>query len=156
MKKNETELIDYKKQYECLLTAKEYFKAMPNLCLETILGIALLDNDVPKKKEQSLSEYYSYYNRENAEQFNINPAIMSFDDRYHEELFLNFLFDVSVVQNKLQSNSKKIDVIHNETTCSYIGNQFITLNKCKICVNHIWSNHKVVYCLHNVETKKDK
>ena len=156
MKKNETELIDYKKQYECLLTAKKYFNIFKEHCLETILAMALLDNDVDKKPNEYLNDYYSYYNRENAEQFNINPAIMSFDDRYHESLFLNFLFDVSVVQNKLQSNTKKIDIIPNETTCSYIGNQFIATNKCKTCINHVWNNNNIVYCLHNVEPKKDK
>lgn len=87
MKKNELERIDYDKQHECLVTAKKYFKTFETLSLETILAMALIDNDVDKKPQQSLSEYYSYYNRENAEQFNINPYVTMFDDKWHASLF---------------------------------------------------------------------
>ena len=153
MKKNETELIDYEKQYEYLITAKRYFKIFNTLSLETILGMALIDNDVDKKTEQNLSEYYSYYNRENAEQFNINPNIMMFDDKWHESLFLNFLFESTEVLNRLQTASKKIDIIPNETTCNVIGNQFISRTKCLTCVNHVWSNQKSVFCLKDYKPK---
>ena len=155
MKKNETELIDYNKQHECLQTAKEYFKIFKTLSLETILGIALIDNDIDKKPKQTLNEYYSYYNRENAEHFNINPTVMMFDDKYHESLFLNFLIDVSEVANKLQSSCKKINIIPNETTCDFIGNQFVSRNKCKTCINHVWSNYESVYCLKDSKTKTE-
>lgn len=156
MKKNELERIDYDKQHECLVTAKKYFKTFETLSLETILAMALIDNDVDKKPQQSLSEYYSYYNRENAEQFNINPYVTMFDDKWHASLFLNFLFDSTEVLNRLQTASAKIDIIPNETTCNFIGNQFISRDKCKTCVNHVWSNDKIVYCLkdYNPKTKE--
>ena len=153
MKKNEVELIDYDKQYECLTTAKGYFKIFNTLSLETILGMALIDNDIDKKPEQNLSEYYTYYNRENAEQFNINPCVMMFDDKHHERLFLNFLVDCAEVINRLQTASKKIDIIPNETTCNFIGNQFISRDKCKTCINHVWSNDNSVYCLKDYKPK---
>jgi len=153
MKKNELERIDYDKQYDCLVTAKRYFKIFENLSLETILGMALIDNDIDKKPEQNLSEYYSYYNRENAEQFNINPSVMMFDDKWHASLFLNFLVESSEVINRLQTESAKIDIMPNETTCDFIGNQFISRTKCKTCVNHVWSNDKVVYCLKDYKPK---
>ena len=153
MKKNELERIDYDKQYECLVTAKKYFKAFETLSLETILGMALIDNDVDKKPQQSLSEYYSFYNRENAEQFNINPYVTMFDDKWHASLFLNFLFDSTEVLNRLQTASAKIDIIPNETTCNVIGNQFVSRDKCKTCVNHVWSNDKLVYCLKDYKPK---
>lgn len=156
MKKNELERIDYDKQYDCLVTAKKYFKAFETLSLETILGMALIDNDVDKKPQQSLSEYYSFYNRENAEQFNINPYVTMFDDKWHASLFLNFLFDSTEVLNRLQTASAKIDIIPNETTCNFIGNQFISRDKCKICVNHVWSNDKLVYCLKDYKPKESK
>lgn len=156
MKKNELEKIDYKKQYECLLTAQRYFKIFSTLSLETILGMALIDNDVDKKSDERLEEYYSYYNRENAEQFNINPCVMMFDDKHHEGLFLNFLVECGEVINRLQEACKKINIIPNEITCSFIGNQFITRCKCKICTHHVWSNKDIVYCLKDYEPKKDK
>ena len=153
MKKNEIELIDYEKQYECLTTAKRYFKTFNTLSLETILGMALIDNDIDKNPEQNLSEYYSYYNRENAEQFNINPTVMMFDDKWHESLFLNFLFDCAEVLNRHQTASKKINIIPNETTCNVIGNQFISRTKCLVCVNHVWSNDNSVFCLKDYKPK---
>lgn len=154
MKKNELERIDYDKQHECLVTAKKYFKTFETLSLETILGMALIDNDVDKKPQQSLSEYYSFYNRENAEQFNINPYVTMFDDKWHASLFLNFLFDSTEVLNRLQTASEKIDIIPNETTCNVIGNQFVSRDKCKTCVNHVWSNDKIVYCFKDYKPKE--
>lgn len=156
MKKNELERIDYDKQYDCLVTAKRYLEIMPALSLETILGIALLDNEVAKKPLHELGEYYSYYNRENAEQFNINPSVMMFDDRWHASLFLNFLVECAEVINRLQTTSAKIDIIPNETKCDFIDNQFISRDKCKICVNHVWSNYKIVYCLKDYKPKESK
>ena len=153
MKKNELERIDYDKQYECLVTAKKYFKTFETLSLETILAMALIDNNVDKKPQQSLMEYYSFYNRENAEQFNINPYVTMFDDKWHASLFLNFLFDSTEVLNRLQTASAKIDITTNETTCNVIGNQFISRTKCKTCVNHVWSNDKIVYCLKDYKPK---
>lgn len=156
MKKNELERIDYDKQYDCLVTAKEYFKVFKSLSLETILGMALLDNEIDKKPHHKLNEYYSFYNRENAEQFNINPTVMMFDDKHHEGLFLNFLVECAEVINRLQTASAKIDIIPNETTCNFIGNQFISRDKCKTCVNHVWSNDKIVYCLKDYKPKESK
>ena len=154
MKKNELERIDYDKQHECLVTAKKYFKTFETLSLETILAMALIDNAVDKKPQQSLMEYYSFYNRENAEQFNINPTVMMFDDKHHEGLFLNFLFDSTEVLNRLQTASAKIDIIPNETTCNVIDNQFVSRDKCKTCINHVWSNDKLVYCLKDYKPKE--
>ena len=73
-----------------MVTAKRYFDIMPALSLETILGIALLDNEVAKKPLHELGEYYSYYNRENAEQFNINPVLMMFDDKQPRRIVFKF------------------------------------------------------------------
>lgn len=61
---------------------------------------------------------------------------------------------VQEVLNRLQT--AKIDITTNETTCNVIGNQFISRDKCKTCVNHVWSNDKIVYCLKDYKPKESK
>ena len=103
------ENIDFKRQMQALAIAKGLHKET-NLCLETCLSVGLADAKINKEPLEPLEYFYSFYNRENMEEFACNPCIMGFDDKYHEQLFLDFMIEQTQIEvDKItdKSNDKK-------------------------------------------------
>ena len=88
----ERQQIDFKLQLKALKEAKGLFKNS-TLCLETCLNVGLVDVGIKRDLLEPLEYFYSFYNRENMDNFNANPHIQGFDDKYHEQLFLDFLIE---------------------------------------------------------------
>ena len=107
----ERKQIDFKLQLKALKIAKGLHKET-NLCLETCLSVGLADAKIDKEALEPLEYFYSFYNRDNMEEFACNPCILGFDDRYHEQLFLDFMIEQTQIEvDKIteKSNDKKTD-----------------------------------------------
>lgn len=93
----ERQQIDFKLQLKALKNAKGLHRET-TLCLETCLTIGLADAKINKEPLEPLEYFYSFYNRENMEEFACNPCIMGFDDKYHEQLFLDFMIEQTKIE----------------------------------------------------------
>lgn len=147
MKKNSFVKIHARKQYNALLEAKKLWKEIPNTCLEMILVRGLLRSGVHKEVGDELEDYFSFYNRENGAQFNMNPNIFAFDHKYDEERFFNFILDETKKESDIFDSCSKINFVGHTHICEYMDSIIPDCCIANYCPSLLWKDEKKVVCI---------
>ena len=88
---NDKQKIDWSKQFIVLKYAKQISQTQyPNLNIDTLLVVALYHLDYDKTLDESVEDYISLFNYDNAKQakVNVNPTIFIFDSNNSQQAYL--------------------------------------------------------------------
>ena len=148
---NYKQKIDWSKQFIVLKYAKQISQTQyPNLNIDTLLVVALHHLDYDKTLDESVEDYISLFNYDNAKQanVNVNPTIFIFDSNSSQQEYLDWMIDETRKITMLYDACEKIS-LSSESICS-VTNCVINKSNCYLCPFFVYGNDLHVACAKNI------
>lgn len=148
---NDKQKIDWSKQFIVLKYAKQISQNQyPNLNIDTLLVVALHHLDYDKTLDESVEDYITLFNYDNAKQanVNVNPTIFIFDSNSSQQQYLDWMIDETRKITTLYEACEKISLT-NESICS-VTNCIINKTNCSLCPFFVYGNEYHIACAKNI------